>query len=186
MKRSTSKTNQLQNQLDSNGIDYSPQFPPPPPEIFHQNGDPSKNHLSEYEKPPPRASQPMGFPPGRMMVVNTKTGQMRPVELGYIFSASPCNKQMLLDPSRITNWGINGASVDPKLLEKAFNRTEESAKSSPDEPVSRVSPQREAPPPPSNSTPKASFKKKKERSPKMEKFEKKISRISKSGLQEFN
>ena len=177
MKRSTSKTNQLQNQLDSNGINYSPQFPPPPPEIFHQNGDPSKNHLSEYEKPTPRASQPMGFPPGRMMVVNTKTG---------LSSASPCNKQMLLDPSRITNWGINGASVDPKLFEKAFSRTEESAKSSPDEPVSRVSPQREAPPPPSNSTSKASFKKKKERSPKMEKFEKKISRISKSRLHEFN
>jgi len=74
-----------QNQFEqvSNGVNYTPQFPPPPPEIFQQNGIPSKINLSEYEKPPPRASvPPIGFPPGRMMVVNTKTGQMRPVELG--------------------------------------------------------------------------------------------------------
>jgi len=90
------------------------------------------------------------------------------------------NKEILLDPSRITSWGINGASVDPKLLEHAFNQPQESSKSSPDEPISRVSPQRAAPPPPS----KVSIKKKKERSPKMEKFEKKISRISKSEIQE--
>ena len=77
---------------------YSPQvqFPPPPPEIFNQNGVNlhSKIHLSEYEKPSvdPRASvQPMRFPPGRMMVVNTKTGQMRPVELGKLSLLSGYN-----------------------------------------------------------------------------------------------
>ncbi|CAG5113064.1 Oidioi.mRNA.OKI2018_I69.chr2.g7211.t1.cds [Oikopleura dioica] len=78
-----------------------------------------------------------------------------------------------LDPSRITSWGINGGSVDPKILEKALGET---TTSSPEGEVSRVSPQREAPPPP---TPMVkSQKKEKEKSPKMEKLEKKISRIS--------